>query len=341
MKIRQKSWMRCLVAFMLFLTISITSIVPVRADNGYSDADAFNALIGELMGNDSTPIQGIGQDSSHTESFGDHSGIGGKYTCVATNRTYDFSGTTYKRQGGGYYTWAELFNSSWNGGYTNIFNTNNVEGLNASAKQKFVERCLTIANAMVYDTESGNTSRTYGVSTDTVNEFMNIISEDLGMGSTLLAAVLKDTKANFSSGSKIWQPFSGPISTAIGVLAIAMMSLLGLSTALDLAYVCIPPMQLFFGGAEGGNGAGGNSNNSGVLSHFISKAAKRAVSDNSGAGGANGGGDGSAKSGASIYFKYRWKELLVIGFCLLYLVQGEIWSLISWLINLVSGFLNL
>ena len=41
-----------------------------------------------------------------------------------------------------------------------------------------------------------------------------------------------------------------------------------------------------------------------------------------------------------VYFKYRWLELVVLGICLLYLVSGNIYSFVAWVLDLVSGFLG-
>lgn len=257
----------------------------------------------------------------------------GTYHYVVTDRTITYDDTTYKQQGGGFFTWKELFSGD-SSPSANAFDNNKIGSLKASAKQKFVENVITIANYMASDTAHGNDAG-QSVTADTVNVLLEKIQNECGMGSEVLAAVLNNTQPDYTSASRIWEPFSGPVSTAIGLLAIAMMSLLGLSMALDIAYVVIPAFQLFLDGGDGGS-QGGQGGAKG-LSKLISKAARDSVNENAQS---NGGSGGDSKSQVGTYMSKRWKELVMIGFCLLYLVQGQIWGLISWLINLVSGVLD-
>lgn len=89
--------------------------------------------------------------------------------------------------------------------------------------------------------------------------------------------------------------------------------------------------------ALGGEDEGGNKK--GGLSGVISKEAKAACKAADGGAGGQ-GGDGSYKAAVGIYFKYRWKGLVLLGICLLYLVQGQIYSFVGWIIDLFSGFLG-
>lgn len=278
---------------------------PVTVSAGTSSTQAYANLVGEIKD--------------------------GKYTCLATSRTLDYSGSTYKTSEGGYWTFTELWGDNAATISQQAFKSERVDDLKASQKQKYIENVITLANAVAYDCNKGKSTK--GVDSDTVNVLLEKIQNECGMGSEVLAAVLNDTQPDYTSASRIWEPFSGPVSTAIGVLAIAMMSLLGLTMALDIAYVVIPAFQMLLDGdSEGGQQSGATKG----LSRIVSKAARDAVKETQGGG--QGGSD--TKSQIGTYFKKRWKELVVIGFCLLYLIQGQIWSLISWIINLVSGVLD-
>lgn len=250
----------------------------------------------------------------------------------------DFTMSTYKKSDGGYYTWTEMFdNSVWGtttGGSMGdkIFDEDKIDSLKQSQKQKFIENVIAIANAKCYYSEKKGAGNSDRITSDTVNILLEKIQNECGMGSEVLAAVLNDTQPDYVSAGKIWQPFSGPVSTLIGVLAIAMMSLLGVTMALDIFYVCVPAFQMVL---DGDTEAGQQSSTSQGLSKIVSKAARDAVKETQG-----GSGNADTKSQIGTYFKKRWKELFVVGFCLLYLVQGQIWSLVSWLVNLVSGVLD-
>lgn len=256
---------------------------------------------------------------------------GGSYTSLSTQKgDISFEGSTYKTEDGGYWTYTELWGEDAANISSQAFMSERIDELKQSQKQKFIENVITLANAVAYDCSKG--TNLGGVTSETVNVLLEKVQNECGMGSEVLAAVLNDTQPDYTSASKIWKPFSGPISTAIGVLAIAMMALLGLTMALDCAYVVIPAFQMVLDGGEGGESQG---NKGGGLGGLVSKAAKDAVKENN-----NSGGNSDSKSQIGTYFKKRWKELIVIGFCLLYLIQGQIWGLISWLINLVSGILD-
>ena len=74
------------------------------------------------------------------------------------------------------------------------------------------------------------------------------------------------------------------------------------------------------------------------MAKVISAEAKSAIQTAEGGGGGGGQNGSSNKLAIGQYFKLRWKALLVLGICLLYLVGGHIWSLVAWVIDLVSGF---
>ena len=156
------------------------------------------------------------------------------------------------------------------------------------------------------------------------------------MGSQLLASLLSETKPDYAKANQIYKPFSGPIRVILGVISILIMALLGVTMALDLAYIVIPAFQLMMSG-EGGDGNGQGAQG---ISKIISVEARNAVQAAEGGGGAGGQNGSGNKMAVGLYFKARWKGLLVLGICLLYLVQGQIYSLVAMIIDLVSGFLG-
>ena len=50
--------------------------------------------------------------------------------------------------------------------------------------------------------------------------------------------------------------------------------------------------------------------------------------------------DGNKKQALGIYLKRRIFMLILLGICLLYLVQGQIYTFVGWILDLVSGFLG-
>ena len=149
-----------------------------------------------------------------------------------------------------------------------------------------------------------------------------------------MAALMSDTKPDYASANRIYQPFSGLVGTALGLISILIMSLLAVTMALDIAYIVIPSFQLLL---DGGDDAGGGQAKG--MSRIISQEARSAVKSVSDGGGGGQSGSGN-KMAIGQYFKMRWKALIVLGICLLYLVQGQIYSFVAWVIDLVSGFLG-
>lgn len=253
----------------------------------------------------------------------------GKYIMqTGDEKSYDFSRKQYKMDGGGFKLYTQMFDSDGTmTSFQSIIDTSALDSLTTGAKQDFVKDMLTIANAMVYDYENGY--KEDAVSNDTVNTFCTELQGLSGMGSTLLASLMSNTKPDYATANKIYQPFSGIVNTILGVVSILVMSLLGITMALDIAFITIPAFQMMMGGVEG------NDSNKG-LAGIISQEAKSAVRTCENGGGSN----GEYKAAIGQYFKFRWKGLVILVICLLYLVQGQIYSAIGWFIDLFSGFLG-
>lgn len=264
----------------------------------------------------------------------------GKYTYANGNKIYNFQKNRYKMSGGGYHYWYELFGQTQAGvggidGTGDYFDDTAFSSLTSGAKQDFLGDVFTIANAVAADTAAGYRTATNAPTDETVTDLMNVISQQSGMGSSMLATLMQQTKPDYVSANRLYEPFSGVVGTILGVIAIVIMAALGVTMALDLAYITIPAFQMAMGGSdEQGNGTKGKG-----IGGIISQEAKSAVKA---ADGGQGGqsGDGSYKAAVGIYFKYRWKGLVLLGICLLYLVQGQIYSFVAWFIDLFSGFLG-
>lgn len=183
--------------------------------------------------------------------------------------------------------------------------------------------------------------------TDSVNEDgSNYTDEDYqnwveklqqcdGVGSRLISTLMANTKPDFASANRIYQPFSGTVGTVLGLVAVLLMAALAIVMVLDLAYIAIPFVRNLL---DGGSSDGGNGS-SGIKSKFVSWEAYNAVQQVEAGGGNSGNGGGDNKTAVGIYFKKRIIMLLILGLCLLYLVQGEIFTMVGWFMDLVSGLL--
>ena len=262
----------------------------------------------------------------------------GKYPYLGgaggVSKDINYSEVKLQTTEGGYITWSKVVQ-----GAPDYINESAFNQLNQASKRKVLEGMFEIANAMEDDNSNGN--NVTGITSDVVESMMTVLQSKSGMGSQMLAMLMKNTKPNYMAANKIYEPFSGPLGTALALIAILIMALLGLTMALDIAYIVIPAFQMLCGGgADAGQGGGGpNGGKKGGIGGFISSEAKHAVKTADGGSGGQAGG-GEYKAAIGTYLKHRWIGLTILGVCLLYLVQGQIYNFVAWFVDLFSGILN-
>jgi len=231
------------------------------------------------------------------------------YRDISTN------GKTYETTGGGYLGGAELFVGSPADGYD--LDEAKFSTLTSDAQTEVVSDIAEASNASVGDG---------GVTDQTVDNWWKHLQSMDGVGSKFLATVLEDTKPDFVTAKKWYQPFSGPIGTLLALGSILAMSLIGVVIVADILYITIPPVRLFVDDNATGNGDG-KVPVSKIFSHAAISSVRQAEQDS----------DGKSKHALGIYFKNRIIELVVLSICLLYLVQGQIYTLVGKLLDLLSG----
>lgn len=161
-------------------------------------------------------------------------------------------------------------------------------------------------------------------SDESLTNWYSVLQKQDGVGSKMLNMILKNTNPDFVTANKIYQPFSGLVGTALGLGAVLIMAFLALVMVCDIAYISLPPVRLFAGDEKNGKVS------SKLFSHDAIYAVQCAENDDK--------GDGSPKQALGIYFKRRVFMLILLGICLLYLIQGQIFSLVGMVLDLVSGF---
>lgn len=227
---------------------------------------------------------------------------------------------TYELEGGGTITGKELFNKQSNGSNGTLYDVNEdqFQDLTKAEQQQFTTDLVEEANAQVGDN---------GVTSSTVTGLLQKLQTKKGMGSKLLTEILKNTKPDYVKANNIYQPFSGIVGTLLGLGAILIMALLGIVMVSDLAFISLPPYRGLMGGAEGGE-------REGVAKFLVSHEAISAVRE------AESSSEGNYKYATGIYLKRRIVALIFLGLALLYLVQGQIYAIVGYLLDLVSGFLG-
>ena len=263
--------------------------------------------------------------------------VSGVIASADTTSTADFSekvhnsfgsmaDKTYVTEGGGSYRMEDLIYKSTAQSTYGVWmiNEERYNELKSGAKTEFLTDLNSIAEGVIAtEAAAGGTRYT----DESLTNWYSILQQQDGVGSKMLNMILANTKPDFVTANKIYEPFSGLVGTVLGLGAVLIMAFLAIVMVCDIAYITLPPVRLF---------AGEESERSGVKSKIFSHDATYAVqvAENSD------GGNGSPKQALGIYFKRRVFMLILLGICLMYLIQGQIFALVGMILDLVSGFMG-
>lgn len=243
----------------------------------------------------------------------------------------DVSGNSYDLQGGGTIKYVDVVgpqsgadSSTFKAGYVN----SNFTKLTSKSQEKLLTDMNAVADGVVADTSGSNAI----VSDQTKTTWLTNLQQCNGVGTQLMNSILQNTKPDYATANRIYEPFSGIVGTCLALGAILIMAFLGITMVLDLSYIGIPAFRMMVGGDDKGGKDG--------KPKFISWEAVSAVTQAEGGNGGSGQDGSSNKVAVGIYFKKRVIMLIVLGVCLLYLISGQIYTLVSWILDLVSGFLG-
>lgn len=257
-------------------------------------------------------------------------------TSLTTQVHATVSGKDYEKKEGGYYKGSDLLVQDTASGVYQLDEAKYQE-LSSKGRQALVSDIHDAAQATKSDPANANS----GITNNTISNWYNSLSEINGFGSQLMAKMMEDTRPDFNKGAMIYAPFAGPISTIMGFLSILMFGLLGLTVVLDLLYIVVPAVRLAFGTGESNSGGNGKDSKSINMSKIISHAARYAVSQEEGSDdGGSGKAEGSGKSAIWIYITKSFVKFLMVGLALVYLVSGQLWYFVGWMLDLVAGILN-
>lgn len=239
------------------------------------------------------------------------------------------SGNKYDVEGGGTMTGGDLFEKDENYTTTSVqtLNEKNFNKLTSQAQTKLVTDIAEQSNTLADDSNNA-------VSDETVQNWWKQLQSKKGAGSKFLNVILENTKPDFVKANQIYAPFSGIVGTIMGVIAVVGMGLLGIVLVADIFYIVIPPVRMMVS-EEGGQPGEGRSSRTGKSKLFSDDALYAVkIAEESSDGG------GSKKQALGVYLKRRIPMLILLGICLLYLVSGSIYTLVGYILDLVSGFIG-
>lgn len=230
------------------------------------------------------------------------------------------SSNSYTLDEGGSLKGSDLFEGSPTKGYDLI--ESQFIRLSSKAQEQLVSDIALYSNKAVEDD-----TKAKGVEESTVSLWWKQLQTKQGVGSKFMTEILKNTKPDFVTANQIYQPFSGLVGTILGLIAVLIMSALAIVMVSDIAYIALPPVRMLVSEKRDGK----NGKGSLLFSYDATHAVE--IAENS-------SGDGESKQALGIYFKRRVVMLILLGVCLLYLVSGNIYTLVGYILDLVSGFLG-
>lgn len=279
-------------------------------------------------GNNGTPTTqdyaGLDNGTSGGEMGGDSDDTvqGQAYTSLAESIYDDVSENLYTASGGGTYSGKDIVDNE-----TGLVNDHYTE-LTSKSRQQLLNDMNKAADAKVSEDKSEDPSSST-VTEDTKNNWLVNLQKCDGVGSQLLTTVLANTKPDFVTANQIYQPFSGLVGTLLGLGAVLLFAAVAIVMVLDISYMAIPFIRTI----------GTDDSGSQKRPNWVSYEAYYAIQQ---AEGGEGGGNtkGAGKQALGIYLKKRIGMLVLLGVCLLYLIQGQIFTFVGWVLDLVSGFIG-
>lgn len=236
-----------------------------------------------------------------------HSGKGVKQSTTE-------AGNRYERESGGYYKYTDLVTKD------GLVDEGTFGELKSKEKEKLLQDMIKVADNAVATNDAVNEK--------TKTSWLNQLQQQPGIGTRLLNTLLSNTKPDYVSANRIYEPFSGLVGTLLGLGAIIVMAGISLNMVTDISWIAIP----FFRNIGGNNPNEGKEGGFNIISYEAISAVREAES---------GEGSGSTnKIAVGIYLRRRVVMLIVLGVCLLYLVQGQIFTLVGWILDLFSGFVG-
>lgn len=207
-------------------------------------------------------------------------------------------------------------NSSVNLKNNTILSYNAGKGLLKFSNKKYSTLDIDEKNTFM-QTALSATSKT-GLNAKTKNKVYNFIAGQDTAVSNAMKYLQDNANADFLEAKKWFDPFSGFISTILGVLCVAIFLISGMSVLVDVFYLVLPGFQALL-----------DKNDEGKRPIGVSREAYSALKDAE--------ADNEYRNVLTIYLKRRIGLLLVMGLCLGYLISGKIYDFIAFIIDAFSN----
>ena len=249
---------------------------------------------------------------------------------LRTTVAKDLAGNTYQLSGGGTVNGSDIIKPD------GTINQAIYEQLTSSAQSQFANDLMAKTDSYTEPTAQDYTpslAKSSGVTSETKQNWFKELRSNSGLGSKLLTSTLaRGVYADLDGGARWFAPFSSPLSTALGFLAILILAGTTISAVIDLAYISIPAVQVLSDAVANGGGNGSGSGGGGGLrqasTKLVSIAARKAVE-----------AEENGQNAVWVYFKKAFMKYLMVGLALCFLAYNLLWSLVGTAMDLVTGSL--
>lgn len=170
------------------------------------------------------------------------------------------------------------------------------------------------------------------VTDNTVTNWLQELQQQPGVGSKLLGNITAQIKPDYVTGNRIFEPFSSPLNTAIALGVILLLVGITVTFVADMSYINVPIFQSMVANSMSNGSGGGGSGR--FTNFFVGREALQAVEES------ENNSDGKYKNPNGMYLKKRIIGITLLGICLLFLIQGQIFDLVGLLMDLLGGFLD-
>lgn len=187
-------------------------------------------------------------------------------------------------------------------------NMNDYNKLSSKNKQAVMQYALD----GIYNSQISKTNR---------NKIYNALCKQDETTSSLVRQLSTDVTADFGHAYEYFKPFSGPIGVVLGIIAFVIFILLGFTLLLDIAYITLPFLQGWLTKTDG-------------TARLVSIEATNAVKEQESKAGSE------YVNPLGIYLKSKIKQYIAIFICLLYLLSGQIYTLLANFMDYFSGLLG-
>lgn len=155
-----------------------------------------------------------------------------------------------------------------------------------------------------------------GMNSKIKNKVYNFIADQDTTTSAAVKYLRSDASTDFASAAAWFKPFGNAFGVVLGLISLFIFMFMGLSILLDVAYMVLPGFRVV---VEGGKYE---------RPKWITREAYSAVKEAE-----SGLSSGEYKSYMSLYFKRRVPSLILMSIALGYLISGQIYDIVVYLID--------